>query len=281
MFHSVSGHEGTLPDVFEFYYVQMLPQELGWAVLAAALVGIAIFIARWRELDWPARLFLVLPLLFFVIISAALIQSPRYMIPVVVWLCAIAGVGVVWVVEYVLRLKPAHVWIAIPVVVLLALPGAIRCLNYQQQFANDSRIRLARWLSENLDASAHVIQDKHAAVNRVTMYALPFEVETRNPSVGDGGAEELAAMGYTHIITCKATYRRYFSSHIRASAEFREEFEQIRARYEQVWRDCELLWESKPDYDIGAYTNPEIRLYRLPSLDADDHPTLIQPIHAQ
>jgi hypothetical protein len=71
------------------------------------------------------------------------------------------------------------------------------------------------------------------------------------------------------VVVCESTYRRYFSTHIKTKDNFAQEFETIRSRYLAVFNTCELLWESRPSIDMGAFTNPGLRLYRLPQGAAD------------
>lgn len=269
VYHSMRGHGGTTADTLHLFYFRRLPQDLGWPVLAAALVGVTLYMRCWCRLNLAQRLFLIVPVGYMVIISLAPLQSARYLLPTVVWLCPLAALGIVWTVGHAAKHFPARAVAAVVVTAVVALPGARLSWNYEQQFANDSRLRLAAWAIEHLDGSARIIQDTYSALDRAIPGEAPFEIVTERPAVLQGGPDELAALGYTHIVTCNLTYRRYYSERVEAKSQYEEKFDLMRARYEDVWENCELLWESTPDPDMGAFTNPELRLYRLPDHSDD------------
>ena len=59
------------------------------------------------------------------------------------------------------------------------------------------------------------------------------------------------------------TYRRFLHPQVRPTPAHPKRLEVYREWYERLQREHELIWQSTPKYNMHAFTNPEIRVYRL------------------
>lgn len=231
--------------------------------------------ARWRPPPTIDATLAGFALGFTGMLCFSSLQSGRYMLPVTVTVSALAGLALVelrqrWRERGGFGNKVCPALLAVIVLWQSVVTGI-----YYTQFASDSRDRVAAWIPEHLPKGSRIAQDTMGGLGtvkvqsgRVVAYSIPVD---RVGHLGDAGSpEELARKGYTHALACSMNYGRFFSVFVRPIEKFSPWYDETRRNYSRLFSECELLWESEPLIDMQAFTNPTIRLYRLPAGNAGE-----------
>jgi hypothetical protein len=149
-----------------------------------------------------------------------------------------------------------------------------RCLNFVEQFRDDSRQRLHEWVAKNLPSSAMIAADSYTSlgfdgdpVRFPKQPSKPHRVQQIffAPQLGSS-AEQLAASGYTHVAVSRANYHRYFEPGVEGLPGYEHQFREFRNCYAELFARGYLEWASVPKPSTNAYVNNEIRLYRISHL---------------
>ena len=143
-------------------------------------------------------------------------------------------------------------------VAVLLTPQLSRCLNYISQFRDDSRQRVRPWIAAELPRNARIFADHYADLgsdgDRVN--SSLFVVERGNLS-------EMRQKGVDYVVLADISYQRFFDPLIGPASGATETFEQCRRRYAEIMQSGHLVWKTVPSPNMLAYTNPEIRVYRI------------------
>jgi hypothetical protein len=144
---------------------------LGWPILLAALVGIAICAARREE---RSRLWLLLPIpgLFFTVLALVGYVELRYLLP---WGFLLALFAAAYVVAPALRARAVAIRAAAMVFVLAACGWALVLgLDLQRLTWNDSRYAAAEWFAAHVRPEDRVA---HPGVERRIVLMPRFRTE--------------------------------------------------------------------------------------------------------
>jgi hypothetical protein len=252
------------------YYLGVIHQLAGVHVeLLALAAGAMLILMRRRSL--ADAIPLLLAATCTVLLLGLRSAFPRYALPAIVLLTMSAALGVAWT----SRLLPARIraaWIA----VLVVTCGAIQwrtCATFLREFQDDSRDRLRAWIASNLRAGDRIAADTYAGrfwafggeQSATVGHAIRVDAA---PSVADlrGSVAQLRAAGYTHVAVAAAAFDRYFDPHLKPLPHLAADFHRRAAWYRELFEQGQLVWQSDPELDTMAYTNPPLRMYRLPDV---------------
>lgn len=231
----------------------------------------------WRRRRWMDAWLLLaptLPLVFLVAISAQVIPFHRYALPVVGLAAALAMLTA----AKLLTLLPWRLvrWSAAAavLVVVVWLQGA-RVLTVEEQFLNDSRARLWVWAAKNLPPGTTIAQDNYAALRvrpderRLAALGAPALGDLRvvllsgwfAPDIGP--ISRLQRNGVRYIAVCDLAFGRFFIPEVGPAPGYEDRLERRRRFYAELEANHERVWQAVPEENLEAFTNPEIRVYRL------------------
>jgi hypothetical protein len=157
-----------------------------------------------------------------------------------------------------------------------------RCLNYLDQFKNDSRLRLRDWLAQNVKPGTGVLEEQFVGLSGRPSWGMgwyqrdtdddpvlpPVRVNVTDtdffPSRGE--LEDLAYEGISYVVVSDLSYARYLDRHVLAAPYDEDRFNERRQGYLKLLtqHQADLVWKSVPSPNMHAFTNPELRVYKVP-----------------
>ena len=241
---------------------ETMPQILMLA--GVFLISLAVFWKRTSRWD----LFLVLFGGFFaIILSFSIIPEYRYNLPIIIMLHLMAALAVVRLAAVVIA--PLN-WIVVVLALALMIPFQLqRCLNYLNQFANDSRVRLRVFVAHNVPPDSVVLADAYA----MQLYdddpqlaenerKLPVSLQAMFWVADFGEFESLSSLGVNYVAVSERAYGRFFDPDVHAAPDDWH-YSARRRFYEKLFAEGELVWSSNPDPPTYSFVNPALRLYRI------------------
>lgn len=278
--HALTAHTGLTMDQPNTYFLSLFGVEvMGHAVVLGAayvLIVLGTLIVRWR--GWWGFWFILFAAGYLAALSMSVIPFNRYFLPVSMMTYLAAGLALVWLVNHGARRfsSPRREPIvrlgltAVVVLAIVAFQGA-RCANYLDQFANDSRAEVRRWIAANVPANAVIVAETYAGLTYPSD-PRPGQVspEITHRIISNFFAPELGSIERLrrahraeYVVICDLAYRRFLHPQVRPTPAHPKRLEVYREWYERLQREHELIWQSTPKYNMHAFTNPEIRVYRL------------------
>jgi hypothetical protein len=158
--HLERGHGVDLGPAWLYHLMVSLRYGLGWPVLAAGLIGIAITFVKNRRL---ALLLWSFPVAYFAAASSGRTVFIRYIIPVLPFLCIAAAVTVDGATRALARRvnAPARVHAILPyaLALLMIVPSAVNLVRADILLARaDNRLLVTDWLRERVAHGASLYQ---------------------------------------------------------------------------------------------------------------------------
>jgi len=264
------GHGGMRMIWPSGYYGHVIHQLAGGHIELLAVGAVLLGITRLRR-SLPHLIPIVLAGLCTLLLFGLRSAFPRYALPAIVLLTVTAALGIAWT-SRLLPLRARAAWVA----ALVLLCGALQwrtCSTFLHEFDDDSRERLRTWMAANLRAGDRVAADTYAGRfwafgGEQTLTIGPLIRMDAAASVADlrGNLADLRAAGYTHVAVCAAAFERYFNPELMPLPEQTSDFRRRQAFYRELFDRGQLVWQSEPELDTMAYTNPPLRLYRLSEL---------------
>ena len=175
--HLSEGHRGlTLSRGWIYHATHSLPYGVGWAATAAALVGLVPFIRRHRSAAFVLGTF---ALAFYTAIGSGYTVFFRYVLPLVPFICLLAGVGVFYAAEWLTRTVgvPRRVALALTAVISLG-PGLVYSVWFDLLLARtDTRVLAGEWLTSNLEPD-DTVYDAGGTYTRLDLWRARFKRAT-------------------------------------------------------------------------------------------------------
>jgi hypothetical protein len=234
-----------------------------------ALLGVfgVVGLLTWRRRAWDALLVLMAAAYLYTL-SMSVIMFHRYALPVVVFTYLIAGLGAVHLIQWTgwrSWRRAALTWACLALIVGLQLP---RCLNYLRQFEveNDSRQRVRRWIIDNVPRGTRVLAESYTCLAEAPTpdtARLGVQVVTRMFAPDEGDLERLRQRGYAYVVVCDANFARFLAPQVSAAPGAQRWYEHHRRFYDELFANYPCAWDSRPQPNMYAQTNPWIRVYRL------------------
>lgn len=259
--HMLTGHTRLRSDPLSPMPLTFLITELTWPIFIAGLAGAAVLARRFRRLDAGARLMLLMPLPYLVLVQFASLQEPRYVLPITLLLIFNATVGLAELSHFL----PSRAGFAVAATLLgalLILP-AQHAVTVLHNFATDNRYELRRWMLEHVDPDDTVVRDAISALplNR-DWHPARFRIE-EDKYVGWSSFDDLQDRGVDVLVICDLAYSRYFESHRSAVPGEEAEVAAIRERYRVLLEDTPPLFERQRTPHTFEFSNPAVSVYRL------------------
>ncbi len=267
-------------------YLAKIPRKIAPPVLLGAVGYLAAFcaVARWRTASAWAMV------AFFALYLAAIHLTPlakdRYLLPVLMLMCAMAALAG----RALLDLARRRRWDARPglsglsgwfgravcwgpaAAFLLTLGLQVPTVRaYDAEFGSDSRLEMVGWVRRHLPPDAVIAYDKAVGFSKSPGDLLAIPQRLLDPKrfvVELGGPKALREKGITHVIVSEYSWGNVFSRHDFPGSRRWE----CRKRYEALFREGRLLWES-PRGSL-LYLHPGLRIYALPGSGPDAPKTL-------
>ncbi len=260
--HATTDHGGLYKPWWSGAYLRVLMEQTPWLVLAASASAAVYFAVTARRQRYVAWLLLLFPLVYLGVVMSSRIFFPRYMLPLVVGVTYLAGVGAAgW------SLWPRLAWrrgVALTVIggALVAV-SAWRCADWLDQFADDSRDRLAAWVVEELEPGARILQDTYAGLPAGDLREQGYFISTRWRAADMGPLPRLRRRGFTHVVVCALIYDRYIRGEMRPTPGYEAKYERVREWYRTLPDRATRVWASGGDTPTPLYANPAITVYAL------------------
>lgn len=197
------GYEGRWNWIY--YLVNPLQYGLGFPLEIVGWAGMFFFFARrnWQDLLWT-----LLPISYFIFMGRMDIRTPRYILPVVPFLCLGAAALLCLVVSksFSTRAKLGRS-ILLGLGMLLALPNIGRVLryNYLKTFP-DTRVQAHQWIQENLDSGNPILESLYGFTPKRAQFpaakrldATLFDTRVHHVSTLKS-VEEYRKMGFKYLL---------------------------------------------------------------------------------
>lgn len=305
--HGTTSHDGvrlTTPGLFciRIAASEVMPHLwIGFALSIAAIVFAAI--ARSRSKRLPVESFsssesttpfrvsirtmaVLLGFLatFALVLSFNAIPFARYALPITVlsyFLIACVICVAIGALQFSMRARVLVVCLSLAVIVFMQ---GRRCLQYDRQFADDSRQRLRDWVALNLPRGSTIIADSFAQLSargdrhrfpnqpRLNVYVRGF-----GHAASAGPLHRLAASGIRYVVVAEPNYQRFFAPGVEAVEGTEQRLEAMRAFYMDLFARGTLLWSSKPSPANNAYVDPELAIYDITVFKDDPPGTSLEP----
>jgi 4-amino-4-deoxy-L-arabinose transferase-like glycosyltransferase len=216
------------------------------------LLLVVYFISVWRKtskvtpFEW---VFLLFPLLYIVVLSFVPKTHHRYFLPVALMLACLSAVGL----REILYFKHGR-WIACGLVFLSVAWQCPRLLAAYQGFSQDFKAEALVFIETNIPPNAVVLEDKN-----VNLPATPRVIKRR--LVPSDTLEALRADGITHVVVSSRQYGGLFLESSRPKKAGDENFQKMRALYESLFQEGQLLKEWKTGGNL--YLAPPLQIYLI------------------
>jgi len=268
--HIATDHYGLAARKLSTFYLWRAWQEIPLPVLLIAGVSAFFFAMRWKLTPLLVRSILLFIPAYTILLSLSPVQMDRYLLPVVVMIHALAGLGIVQWGKAGLARKNAAALALLGAVCIWAIAALILQVTYNYEgIRNDSRFALREWAMKNIPASAKVLYESRSGMileKEKEKSPYPFAlVEADDAPFQVKNLSFARANGISHIIVCSLRYDRYFDPNFYAipGPEGAAVLQQ-RAFYDDLFQHGTLLWEKRPSHIIPGFTNPTVRVYALP-----------------
>jgi hypothetical protein len=267
--HGLTDHFGLTMHQPNTYFLFNLPRETGWPIFILGAAAIPLAIITWRKRnrwDWLA---ISLGPMFLIALSFSIIPFTRYLLPVVVLTQAMAGLCALWVVG----MFPKSGWRCVATGVMLAailLACVPRCVSVQWQFAHDSRDRLRAWMIATLPPGTKVVGDFYSGMvvrsdgmHGSDVIGNDIHVEEAFAATHYGPVNLLRFKGISYLVVTDAAYERYFVPQVYPIPEEQKGYDYKKQYYVNLFARYKLAWESIPNLNLHAFTNPAIYVFRV------------------
>jgi len=268
--HVVTSHFGLALNRPNIYYIANLPIEAGWPIVLLGSAAIPMLLITWRKRSgWDMMATLIGPGFLLVLSLSKIPNMMRYLLPAVIMAHVMAGLFALWVIQSVANPRWRAVGGAVFAAVILLI-GVPRCVSAVHQFGDDSRDRLRAWLVANLPPNSIVVGDYYTGMvihargmRGADTIGNGIAVEEKFAAPLFGPLSSLPGKGIAYVAVADLAYERYFEPEIRPTEDFKEEYDQWRQWYVDLFTNYKLVWSYDPDMNLRACTNPAIRLYRI------------------
>ena len=275
--HAINGRRDVTMDHPNMFFVRTVLRETFPHLVIFAAAYVVLVMMR-NRVAWEASL-LSLTGMYWVGICFSGNPFHRYALPVVVLMHLTASLAVVHFLQMLQQSKHRYAGFVALTAILLIVLQLPRCLAFNRQFADDSRLRLRYWVAEHLSLQAGIAGDLYAGLrapldpHEPELIPLNARVLAEDFFVADTSESPaaLAKLNVSHVVVCQTAYSRIMDSSIRAIPGFESDLLRRRDWYSDLFSHYRLVWISQPSHETDSYANPELRVYELQSNAARVH----------
>jgi len=265
--HVTTEHFGLTMDQPNDYFVSAMVNE---AMPHVAVLGVAapfLLLLQRRRVLLGAWIILAGGI-YLLGLSYSVVPFFRYVLPVSLLLNVLAALAVVWLARLAIGRPMLRGLILGGGIAVIAYAQLERCLDYDDQFANDSRDALQQWVKANVPADSLIAADNYTELNGYGMKGMPRVIRRSWAASfsGDGNPETLRKRGFDYIITASSSCERWLLPQARAPAGDEQAFKRLQRFYITLERNYVPIWQSKAAHPMDTFANPDIAVYRLPPL---------------
>jgi hypothetical protein len=238
-----------------------------WQSSSAVLIGLlALFgfglVQRKFRLSPFEWILILLPVVYFVILSFLTKTNHRYFLPVAALLACLSAAGL----GPVLQLNKGK-WIAVLLIAGSVAWQAPRLYRANLGFTQDHQTQALEFLRTRLPTGSVVMVDE-----RVDLPAHNDIVTVRRAVKPGDTIESLRTEGFTYVIVTARKYGGFFKKSSKPKKESAEDFENTKAFYETLFERGVLLKE----WEMGGnqYLASPLRIYSLDTPSGTEGPIL-------
>src|SRR5581483_7126654 len=258
--HALTQHfGGTVMNRPNTFALEALFRETMPHILFLAAAFLVWFAVSWESVTRWDLFLVIFTAGFAAMLSFSVIPLYRYNLPIIILLHLMAAFVVAKCVLFLKR--PVNLVFLVIAISLVGFLQMRRCLNYVDQFANDSHLRLRSFLAQNVPAGSTIAADAFAIVEpdddprlSETERQLPVKL-TIGFWAADLGAYDTLREITDYIAVSETSYGRFFDPHVR-SATNDTHYEACHRFYEQLFARGELVWSSDPHPPTYSFINP-------------------------
>ncbi len=276
--HGLNGHYNIALNFPNTFALRMAMSDVMIHIWIVAGLGLIWFLIRPRiSRDGIAVLSILIT--WILALSFNAIPIPRYSLPISV---------LIYFISSLLLARAVADWITIRkslgFAMILIAACAIgyfqfqRSVNFNQQFADDSRVRVRAWIAANIPAGTVVPADSYAGlqepgdpirhpeqadVSQVQITQTMFAADTTDD------LESLANSGVQYVITAWPAYMRFLDPEVHGwprGTGNEKAFNRRKQFYLDLFAKGEIACQFKPDQATHSYVNPEITIYNISKL---------------
>ncbi|MBC7782542.1 MAG: hypothetical protein H7144_01780 [Burkholderiales bacterium] len=276
--HGMTGHYNLALKIPNTFTLRIARSDLMPHVWVFASLGVLWLIVRHR-ISRAGIVMLSFLLAWIVLLSRNAIPIPRYALPITVLAFFIASLLLSKLV-YDMQLRwpvVGTIALVVSVAAVVVLQGQ-RCVNFNQQFLDDSRQRLRVWLAGNIPNAGMIAVDSYTGLQEpgdivrfpdtpplgniqipMTMYAADIASDLQG----------LADSGVEYVAVAWPGYMRFLDPEVRGWPEGSYAdalFNRRRAFYVELFAKGQVAFESVPNPPTHSYVNPQVAVYRIKHL---------------
>ncbi len=229
---------------------------------ARVLAGVFILCAVGTLLRRFRRGWEVLAILFatgyLVMLSHSVIPFHRYFLPVGVMIYLFAGLGAAALLNLFRPQSRGRIIAGALMLLLIAGVQGWRCADYLDQFADDGRERLRRWVNESVTPGSIILAESYTGLGGGG--DIGVRKVWAGPEAGD--LERLERWGIKYVVIADTQYARY-NAPVHRTDDDAAELARYRAWYQKLDADYAKVWSNEPNHPTNSFTNPTLKVYRL------------------
>lgn len=275
--HSTAGHAELTMDRPNTFFIGLFDVETMLHVRIFAVVYLICVMGTilWKRRRWWDVWAILFTGIYLGMLSMSVISFHRYFLPVALMTYLFAGLGLVALVNAFGATWRSRTVAAVVALGLVGTLQGMRCANYLNQFADDSRYHVRVWVRDNLPPGTRIVADNYTGLahregdHREGQQADNLGVWVRGYFFAPqaGSFERLRRQKIEYVAVADIAYARFFNPEARDVPENEGRLKRFREWYETLDRDHELVWASRqPEeekFNMHAFTNPTIKVYRL------------------
>jgi len=282
--HYRTSHFGLTMSRPNTWFLHAYTHEAQTHIQVLAYLAVLLLFITWRRRSWWDVTIVFFPIAFLAMLCWNILPWYRYLLPVIVFAHFLAALALLWLIDL-LPSKTSNqrlatgkcilCTIAVAVLVFFQLP---RTLNFLHQFSDDSRTHLRQYIAANVPAGSLVASDDFCCLvgpsdtssgrPPLTLSDKRIFVQAPMFAADLGSFDDLRRSGYRYAAVCDLTYFRFFEPQVFPVEGAEDLIQRRRDWYAQLFKEGTLVWSSEPHPPTHSYTNPAVRLYRLPGVPA-------------
>jgi 4-amino-4-deoxy-L-arabinose transferase-like glycosyltransferase len=243
---------GTLSEPAWLTYLKHLRLNLRWP--ATLLIAVGMMLSIVRAVRGPARarwlLLVTFPLIYFWSVAQQTYIYARYLLPLVPFLCVLAGVAVVAGVSLLRRFaipRTVRTGLIVGLTVAALLPPLMRSIDFVRMIGRRATVELAYyWVQQNIPKGAKIVVETRAV-------RVPPDYEWTNlAQLRQRDFNEYRGSGVQYLIASSDAFAKYLEAPQNAPREYDQ--------YMRIFGQAQEVVRFSPSAD---HPGPELRILKV------------------